>query len=119
MINKAVKYDFLAPAACILKNWHFHLLQAGRQTRPTVSPGGDEVHKEPLWGPGGRRVYEDVAACAPAPVACSQHADTAGSRWWVRREDVFNQRDSASLQRGPGWSQRGWKTERDGILQAS
>lgn len=29
--------------------------------------GVDKVRKKLLWGPGRRRVYEDVAACAAAP----------------------------------------------------
>lgn len=54
------------------------------------------MHEKLLWGPGGQRVYEDVAARAAAQVACSQHADTARSRvggtaGGFCREEVFNQ----------------------------
>lgn len=37
-----------------------------------------------LRGPRGSSVYEDVAARAPVPVCCLQHADTAGS--WRQRD---------------------------------
>lgn len=81
-INKAVKCDDQRlHGSCSLhpKNCHFGSWQPSRETKPTAGSGADEVHAKLLWGAEGRRVYEDVAACAPAPVACSQHADTAGS----------------------------------------
>lgn len=38
-------------------------------------------------------------------------------RWWVWSEDVFNQQDSASLQHGRYYSQKGWKIEKNGICR--
>lgn len=116
--------DFMVPATGHLhyKNWHFCVSQPGLWTRPTGGSGGDEVNVKASLGTTRTTCLwrrSSASACSGGLFTTRWHSRELRQRdcWWVWSEDVFNQQDSASLQHGRYYSQKGWKIEKNGICR--